>query len=167
MNKMPLPIHLLSAIPGFRMMGQTSFGGYCKIIWTWWENDCPAVLTDIAEFQSLSGMYRQDYERYRPKMEPVLLQSIEILKKYHQERRAITAGRSATMKKAQAIYQNRVRQAKYLEQTKGNIVDKHVNVNPTAINPSPQPFHEGWNLEKKNSPNIKKLTTIQPMLLDK
>lgn len=170
MNKLPLPVHLLTDIRGFSILGQTSFGGYFKIILSWWVNDCPEILADDREWRGLSGMYPRDYERYKYKIEPVLIQSIEILRKYREERRAITSRKREGMKRAQAIHQKnqqRLKQDKYQEESKGNIVDKNTPVNPTFIKPTAQLFHEGWNLERGKSPNINKKGTIAPTLLDK
>lgn len=164
---MPLPVHLLAAIPGFRMLGQTSFGGYFKIIVTWWENDCPEILNDVAEFQSLSGMYLHDYNRYRPKIEPVLLKSIEILKEYRSERQGKREHRLINLSKAHAASRAKLLEKKKVDKSKGNLVDKHTLVNPTPIKPSSQPFHDGWNLNTAKSPNIKKQSPNTPMLTDK
>lgn len=167
MNKMPLPIHLLADIPGYALLGQTSFGGYCKIIWAWWLNDCPDVLEHNIEWCSLSGMYQRDYDRHRSKIEPLVLRSLEILKKYRNERRANTANKRAGMLRANATRLQRLKSDKLRDNTKGNIVDKVTPVNPAPAIPTQNPFHEGWNLEQPKSPRINRKTTIAPTLLDK
>jgi hypothetical protein len=167
MNKMPLPIHLLAQIPGYSMLGQTSYGGYCKIIMAWWLNDCPEVFEHKPEWQSLSGMYERDYAKYKSKIEPLLIKSLEILKQYRDEQKAKKAYLSESARRMTAKrMENQAKRRKGYE-SKGNIVDKVTPVNPAPANPTPKPFHEGWNLERKNSPNINKKTTHKPMLLDK
>jgi hypothetical protein len=167
MNKMPLPTHLLADIPGFAMLGQTSFGGYWKIILTWWHNGCPNVFEHHIEWCSLSGMYQRDYDRHKSKIEPLLMQSIEILKQYRDEQKAKKAYLSESARRMTAKrMENQAKRRKGYE-SKGNIVDKVTPVNPAPAIPSPKPFHEGWNLERQKSPNINKKTTHRPMLLDK
>jgi hypothetical protein len=167
MNKMPLPIHLLAQIPGYSMLGQTSFGGYFKIITAWWLNDCPEVFLSVEEWGSLSGMFKRDYNKYRTKIEPVLLQSLDVLKKYREEKHQKNQPRLQNIRKAQRIQKEMLAARKLADNSKGNIVDKVTPVNPAPAIPSPKPFHEGWNLERQKSPNINKKTTHRPMLLDK
>lgn len=167
MNKMPLPLHLLSAIPGYAMLGQTSFGGYFKVITAWWQNDCPDVFENASEFQSLSGMYERDYAKYRPKIEPLLLRSLEILKEYRTKKKAASAHTMLNLAKAHTVMRNKKAERQSAGKTKGNIVDRNTPVNPTPIKPPPQEFHKGWNLEKAKSPNINRTTTVRPTLLDK
>ena len=167
MNKMPLPVHLLMNIRGFSLLGQTSFGGYFKIVLSWWQNDCPEIFEETIEWCSLSGMYQRDYDRHKNKIEPVLLKSLEVLKEYRNERLAKTANKRAGMIRARAAWAGELKRRKSQTITKGNIVDKHVLVNPTPVKPPSQPFHEGWNLEQPHSPRINRKSTVAPTLFDK
>lgn len=148
MNKMPLPLHLLAKIPGYAMLGQTSYGGYHKIISAWWLNDCPEVFEHAIEWCSLSGMYQRDYAKYKSKIEPLLVQSIDILKKYREDKRKKNEYRMANMQKAIVANNKRIAAIKAAATSTVSIVDKHTPVNPCFVKPDSQPFHEGWNLNK-------------------
>jgi hypothetical protein len=164
MNKHPLPVHLLVNIKGFSLLGQTSFGGYFKIILSWWLNDCPDILSAPSEWRSISGMHQRDYNLYASKIEPVLIQSFEILTKYRDAREVTRAKRGVNLRKAIAVRDANIRRRKTEAITKASLVEQHVDINPGHIKPTPQKFHEGWNLNSKPTP---KSTTQKPLLLDK
>lgn len=164
MNKRPLPIHLLVDIKGFALLGQTSFGGYFKIILSWWLNDCPSVLSSPLEWRSISGMHQRDYNLYAPKIEPVLIKSFEILTKYRDEQEVKSERRRVNLRKALVVRDANTKRRMSEAKTKASLVDQHVPVNPGAIKPPPQKFHEGWNLNKKPAA---KPTSCQAGLIDK
>ncbi len=167
MNKMPLPVHLLASIPGYSMLGRTSFGGYTRIIFAWWLNDCPDVLIEGAEFRSLAGMRKTEWDLYKGKLVPVLLKSIEILNQYRKERQGKREHRLINLRKAHAASRTKLLEKKKVDKSKGNMVDKVTPVNISPVIPSPTAFHEGWNLHKPNAPQIKKQSPTTPMLCDK
>lgn len=164
MTKRPLPVHLLVDIPGYSMLGQTSFGGYFKLITVWWLNDCPAILQDKREWSSVSGMRPTDYQAYKSKLEPLIIKSFEILTKYRDTQEAKSERLRVNLRKAIIARDANTAKRKAALNSKGSLVDQHVPINPGAIKPPPQKFHEGWNLNKKPTP---KPTSCQARLTDK
>lgn len=165
MNKRPLPVHLIANIPGYAMLGQTSFGGYFKIILTWWLNDCPDILEHKSEWQSISGMYERDYAKYKSKIEPLLVKSFELLAKYRQDKIDADQPRLANMKKAIEVKRQKQAERKLVAENKGLVDSKHDITSVGVTNPLQKNYHEGWNLNKRN--NTVKSTTYKPSLLDK
>ncbi len=161
MNKIPLPLHLIVSVPGFALLGQTSFGGYFKIIFAWWLNYCPDPFVTPLEYGSLSGMQKNDYNRYKDKIEPVLNKTFVVLSKYYEEcynKRdvKINNAKKATIKRLENI-EIRKRQSSG-GRLKDERVSSNVPVNPMAIKPPEKSFHDGWNLHKNKSNFIKKNT---------
>lgn len=109
-------------------------------------------------------MFARDYNLYAPKIEPILVKSFEILKKYRDEQEVKTAGKRVSMLRALAFKQEKARLAKSLGKPEAALVDQHVPLNPGSIKPLPQKFHEGWNLNKRPTP---KPTSHKASLLDK
>lgn len=166
MNKMPLPIHLLAEIPGYSMMGQTSFAGYIKIVCAWWSNNCPELFDNNTEWCSLSGMYTRDYVKHRAKIEPMVRQSFDVLKKYREERRAKTEHLRKGIHKARAVKMQNDALRRQQAIKPAAIVDKHTPVNPAPAAPDFKPFHEGWNLNK-SAPTAKTPRQQKAFLKDK
>lgn len=168
MNTEPLPIHLLMELPGFSLLGQTAFGAYFKIIFNWWINDCPPVLVQHTDFRSLAGMKEIDWRRHGPVIQPVLVLSIAVLQKHH--------GKILQKRDRQRILMAKVNESNRISRAAAlnvsevgkRLKDKNISVNPTFIKPTPQPFHEGFNLHgNKPSNSSKKRPSTTATLRDK
>lgn len=165
MNKRPLPVHLIANIPGYAMLGQCSFGGYFKIILSWWLNDCPEVFADSTEWHALSGMRTTDWLKYRNKIEPLLVKSFELLVKYRQDKINADKPRVANIRKALEVKRQKQVEREAVVENKGLVDSKHDITSVGVTNPLQKNYHEGWNLNKRN--NTVKSTTYKPSLLDK